>query len=244
MKKTLIAIVKDILSDLDSEDVSTLSASVEALQIARIVEQTFYDITATRLIPEHQSLIKLTALSDTLFPTHFQYPTNVKVISTVWYDQSSDSSYKYGLIDWCEPEAFLKLVDSVGSNYTLVNDKTAGTKLRIMNNKLPTLYTSFDDQYIVMNSFNSTVDTTLTEAKVRAIGVTHPIFSLSDSYVPDLDATMFPYLVNEAKSRAFSIYKGGPDQKIEQAARRQKTYIQNDLHRTKKSPTGRRYGRS
>jgi len=56
MKKALLEIVKDILSSMDSEDVNSISDSVEALQVAKIVEETFYDIIATRNVPEHSSL--------------------------------------------------------------------------------------------------------------------------------------------------------------------------------------------
>ena len=48
MKKTLLQIVQNILSDLDSEDVNSISDTVEAMQIARVVENTFYNIVATR----------------------------------------------------------------------------------------------------------------------------------------------------------------------------------------------------
>ena len=63
VKKTLLQIVQNILSDMDSEDVNSLNDSIEAQQVASIVEDTYYNIIATRHIPEHQELIKLTALS-------------------------------------------------------------------------------------------------------------------------------------------------------------------------------------
>lgn len=243
MKKTLLEIVKDILSDMDSEDINSISDTIEALQVAKVVESTFYDIIATREIPEHQSLIKLTALSDSAYPTHFVLEDEQAKIDAVWYDVSSDGSFKYRELKLLTPAEFLSLADSRGGNYTLVDDKVAGTKLRILNNKMPNYYTSFDDEHIVVDSYDSTVDTTLQNSKVRALGYTYPTFSISDAYTPDIDASMFPYLVQEAKSRAMSIYKGQIDQKIEQAARRQKVYVQNDKHRLARPDNRRQYGR-
>lgn len=243
MKKTLVQIVKDILSDLDSEDVNSISDTVEALQVAKFVEQTFYDIISTRPVPEHLSLIKLTSLSDSDFPTHFALLDSQAKIHNVWYDTSDDDSFQYSEIKYLEPIEFLGLVDKRTSDYVLVDDKTAGTKLRIDNTKQPQYYTSFDDEHIVMDSYKATIDTTLTSAKSRAFGLTFPTFSISDSYVPDLDASLFPYLVQEAKSRAFSTMKGAIDQKTEQAARRAKVHVQNDQYRLRAPTKKREYGK-
>lgn len=232
IKKTLLEIVQNILSDLDSEAVNSISDSVEAAQIATVVENTFYNIVSTREIPEHHSLIKLTALSDSNFPTHFSYPDNVKGVSGLWYDVSPDGSFEYREVTYCDPRDFLSRTGSPSSDYTLVSDKVAGTKLRIVNNKMPSFYTSFDDEHIVMDAYDSTVDSTLQESKIRVMGYTIPTFSVSDAHVPDLDAEMFQYLVNESKSVCFSLFKGGPDPKIDQAARRQKSYVQNDMYKT------------
>ena len=75
MKTTLLQIVQSILSDMDSEEVNSISDTTEALQIASVVEDTYYNIVAARDIPEHNTLIFLTSLVDSTRPTHFQYPT-------------------------------------------------------------------------------------------------------------------------------------------------------------------------
>jgi len=231
MKKTLLQIVQSILSDMDSEDVNSLSDSIEAQQVASIVEDTYFNIIATRDIPEHYELLKLTAASDSEFPTHFHYPTQCKEIQTLWYE---DKNGDYREITWCEPMDFIRKTDQVGEDYDTVLDKNGGTKLRILNNQDPSFYTSFDDEWVVLNSYDSTVDTTLQSSKVRAYGVVYPTFQRTDSFVPDLDNTMFPYLIAESKSVAMSLLKGQSDPKIEQAARRQQSYVQNDMYKTKR----------
>jgi len=42
-----------------------------------------------------------------------------------------------------------------------------------------------------------------------------------------------PLLLAESKSTCMSLFKGGPDPKIDQAARRLKSYVQNDQYKTK-----------
>lgn len=240
MKKTLLQIVQNILSDMDSEDVNSISDTVEATQIASIVENTFYNIIATRNVPEHEELLKITALADNTYPTHFQYPENLKTLNKLWYQNSSGV---YTEIKYCEPLEFIKRVDAPQDNYDTVYDKNGGTSLRIINNKHPQYYSSFDDDYVILDSYESSVEATLQESKIRGHGTVYPVFSISDSYVPDLDAVYFPYLINESKAMAQDLLKGGATAKTEQAARRQKSYIQNDRQRSKGANTRNNYGR-
>jgi hypothetical protein len=226
---------------MDSEDVNSISDSEEALQIVDIIETTYFDIIATREIPEHKELLKLTALSDSDFPTHFLYPTNTKEVEVLDY---KDSDGFYRSVYWVEPLDFLARTDDLSSNVTLVSDKNGGTTLRIANNKQPTFYTSFDDEYIVMNSHDNVVESTLQQSKIRVYGTKYPTFDkTTDTFTPDLDETMFPYFIAEAKSVCMSLLKGGSDPKIEQAARRHKSFMQNDMYKTKRPNKWQSYGR-
>lgn len=243
VKKTLLEIVKDILSDLDSEDITSIDDTIEAGQVAKIVESVFYDLVSTRELPEHLELLKLTALADSSYPTHFLVPDNVARIETIWYDVSDDDSFEYKKMNWCEPLDFLRRTDALTANYTTVSDKNGGTKLRIENNKHPSFYTSFDEDYIVFNAHKTTVDSTLTEAKIRVMGKVIPVFDRSDSYVPDIDNVMFPRLISEASSYAFDVLKGGTTLKVEQRAKRQKNFVQNDQYKQTKPNERNDYGR-
>lgn len=241
MKKTLLQIVQDILAQADSEDVNTIAETVESDQVATICSIVFDEMIIAHHVPEHEELIKLTAASDSAFPTHFHYPTNVSKVKCVWY---KDSDGLYHELTFIEPLDFLNRTDGLTSNYTAVADKNGGTTLRIGNNKDPRFYTSFDDYWIVMDSHDSTVDSTLQESKVRAYGTRRPVFSKTDSYVPDLDENLFPLYLNECTGRYMSLLGGGPDPKVEKALRIQKTA--NSKHRHRQSGRGstwRNYGR-
>ena len=56
-------------------------------------------------------------------------------------------------------------------------------------------------------------------------------------------ATLMPLLLAESKSTSMSLFKGGSDPKIEQAARRLKSYVQNDQYKTRLASRS-QYGRS
>lgn len=240
IKRNLLQIVQSILSDTDGAEVNTILDTVESSQVTNIIENTFYDLVSTRIIEEHSGLIVLTALSDTTRPTHFTIPDNVKRVGTVWYKDDTGLYYE---VTWQEPLDFLNASDRITENYATSIDLTSGTTLRVRNNHNPTYFTSFDNKNIVMDSYDATVEATLQQSKVRAQGYTIPVFVKSDTYVPDIDEVRVQLLINEATSRVQSLFKGGPDPKTEQAARRQKSYVQNDQLKVGEQNNWKDYGR-
>jgi hypothetical protein len=117
------------------------------------------------------------------------------------------------------------------------------TDLYVRTDKHPSYYTSFNDYYIIMDSYDSSVEATLQQSKTRAMGSVYPSFSQTDSFEPDIDKNLIPLLTAEAKSACFSLFKGGSDPKVEQAARRLKSYVQNDMYKIKRANTRNNYGR-
>jgi len=243
MKRTLLEMVQSILSDMDSEDVNSISDTNEAEQIASVIEDTYYNIISARDIPEHQQLLKLTSLSDSTRPTHFRYPDNVKQIESLSYNIATTGS-NYKSIYYVHPLEFLEKMDDQSSASLKVSDKVGNTDLFVYNNVDPSYYTSFDDYHIIMDAYKSSSGNTLEADKTRAYGTVYPTFTISDSFEPDLDDNMLPYLLAEAKSTCFSLFKAGSDPKVEQQARRLKSYVQNDMHRTKRANKRPSYGRT
>lgn len=240
MKKTLLELVQSILSDMDSEPVNSISDSIEAEQIASVIEDTYFNFVSSREIPEHRRLIKITALSDNTKPTHFKYVG--RQLYWIRYNIDENSQTNYREIKYMDPGSFAtRNLDT--SNVTTVYDVSASTNLLILNDRMPSIYTSFDDEHIVMDAFKSSVESTLQTTKTQAYGIVTPTFSLSDTFEPDLDEDLIPYLLAEAKSASFSLFKSGSDPKVEQAARRLKSYVQNDMFRTKKENVRNKYGR-
>lgn len=241
MKTTLLQIVQSILSDMDSEDVNSISDTIEAQQIASVVEDTYYNIIAAREIPEHNKLMSLTAMANSAKPTHFKYPTNTKKVERVEYNVGTVADKEFRVIDFVDPVKFL---DNMDEEALLVETFDGSLDIFVSNDRPPSYYTSFDDEYIIMDSYDASVDSTLQASKVRAMGSSYPTFSQIDSFQPDLDNTLMPYLLAESKSACFSLFKGGPDPKVEQAARRLKSFQQNDMHKTARANKKPNYGRT
>ena len=246
MKLTLLEIVQNILSYLDSEEVNTISDSVEAMQVATIVRDTYYNLITNSFIPEHETLLKLESFADSAHPTHFRYPANVKKVKTIWYDcKDGDLSgrTRYKEVLWVEPEDFLNRINTAYEDSDEILDPNSGTTLFIRNNQNPSYYTSFDDSTLVFNSYNKSVEATLQTSKTRAFGSVYPSFSVEDDFTPELQANFFPLLISESKAMAFSTLKGYVDPKVDQAARRQRSSIQNDKFVNERPTKWNDYGR-
>ncbi len=234
MKKTLLEIVQDILNDLDSDSVNSIDDTIEATQVANIVAQTYFDLISDRVIPEHFELFRLVALSDSERPNYMRLPDDVGTIEEVWYNKSSDGEQEYKEIHWHDPSDFLRHTsarNSSASDTKIVLDINSSTQLLIYTDRMPFMYTSFDNKHLVFDSHDATIDDSLQAGKSRGYGQLIPTVTLTDGFTFDFEAKYFPYLLAEAKSRSFSILHKTIDQKVEQTARRHKSFIQSEKYR-------------
>ena len=245
MKTTLLELVQSILSDMDSEAVNSISDSVEAQQVASVIEDTYYNIISNRDIPELKRIITLTSLSDSTRPTHFKYPENVKQLEEIRYNIALSGGVTYAVVPFIDPLEFIarQSTDEDATAIIQVPDVDTSAVFLIRNDTMPTYYTSFDDEHIVFNAYDASVESIMQASKTMAYGTVYPTFSITDAFEPHLDDNMMPYLLAESKSVCFSLFKSGSDPKVEQAARRLKSYVQNDMFRTKQANKRPHYGR-
>ena len=240
--------VQEILSDIDSDEVESIDDTVEAEQIVSILKSTYYAMMSNRDWPHLRRSIQISSLGDTAKPTHMKIQDGVKELCFLKYNKEKSGATKkdYGSVEYLQPDHFLHKTnqwDSSASDVTVVTDG-GGIEVLVKNDKAPTYYTSFDDENIVMNSYDASVDTTLQNSKTRAYGYIYPTFSQTNDFTPDIDDSMLPYLLAEAKSVCFSLFKSGSDPKVEQSARRLKSFVQNDMYKTKQENKRPHYGRT
>jgi hypothetical protein len=245
-KMTLLEIVQDTMNDMDSDEVNSISDTVEATQIANICRSVYYDVITTVDLPEHTELMAVSGLSDSTRPNYMD-ANSVTEIKEFRYNVSDTAGeLEYKLIEYVLPDDFIQRIvtrDTSQTEVIIVTDPTNGISLPIINNKMPDYYTSFDDRYLCFDSYDSTVDTTLQSSKTMVLGIKLPSFTMTDGSVPDMDDTIFPYYLAEVKSRALSLLKGGPDPKVEQFARKHRYFQKNNRWKTGEQRILNDYGR-
>jgi hypothetical protein len=246
-KMTLLDMVQDILSDMDSDEVNSISDTVEALQVAQIIKSTYYNIIDGRDYPFLHELFQLDTSGTSIRPTHLKLPETIIDLDWIKYNKkkSGETRNRYEKIKYKTPEEFLDIInqlDSSSATVQLVEDIT-GVELNILNNKAPEYFTSFDDETLVFDSFDSSVDSTLQNSKLQCYGKRSVAFLLEDSFVPDLPVQMFSYLHNEAKSTCFARLKQIADLKSEQVSVSQKRRMSQEAWKVVKGIQYPNYGR-
>jgi len=244
---TLLELTQDILSDMDSDEVNSINDTVEALQVAQILKTTYFEILNDGDWPHLGQLMQLDASGSSAKPTHMTMPDAVRYMKWVKYNKkkSTDTKDKYAEVTYQTPEDFLNQVnyrDSSADNIKVVSDDS-GVQLLILDDTAPTYYTSFDNDTIVFDSYDSVVDATLKKSKTQTYVYKEPTFSLTDTYVPDLPAKAFPYLLAEAKSVAFNVLKQSANPKEEQRSARQKRRLSQERWRLEGGISYPSYGR-
>jgi len=247
-KMTLLEMTQDILSDMDSDEVNSINDSVESLQVAQIIKTTYYNIIDGRDYDFLYELFQLEPSGDSSKPTHMKLPENIIDLKYIKYNtrKLADTKDKYLKIKYLNPEDFMTIVDARDSsktNVTVVTDST-GISINVKNDKAPEYFTSFDDEYLVFDSYDSQVDTTLRNNKTQCHGKRSVAFTLLDTFTPDLPVQMFSYLLAEAKSTAFVTLKQLPNAKAEQISNSQKRRMSQDAWRLKNGIEYPNYGRS
>ena len=109
MKRNLLDIVQEILSDLDSDEVNSIDDTIESEQVVTILKSTYYAMIANRDWPHTRQALKLSALGDSSKPTHMKIEDNVKTICFINYNKikQGETRKNYTKLEYLEPEKFI-----------------------------------------------------------------------------------------------------------------------------------------
>lgn len=227
MKSSLLTIVQDILLSLDADEVSSIDDTLEATQVANIVKNTYLNMASTRNWSGQKRLITFDHSGTPDKPTHLKSPENLKELHSFRYNCSRDNRIEYREVCYREPDDFLRINSyrAQPDDSTRVIQDFGGTPLVILTNRHPLYWTSFDDTYIVCDAYDKEVDDALQSSKTQLHVTQFPSFIVEDDFVPDIPVEAFQALYNEAKSTAFVEVKQVANQKAEQEARRQQSWL-------------------
>ena len=238
MQLTLLELVQDILSSMDSDEVNSINDTTEAMQVAKIVRQVYFNIISRADLPELKTLFQLTASGDSSQPVLMIKPEDVAQIEWIKYniEPATDTTDSYQYVTILPIQQFMDMIHTFDIDEDNVlsmtlNDITYYYK----DDKEPQWCTVIDDNYIIFDSHDADVDTTLQSSKSLAFGKTNPTFTVADAFVPEIDEQQFPLLLNESKSLAFTELKQLPHEKAELEARRQWRTLQRTKHLPKMS---------
>jgi hypothetical protein len=234
-KMTLLEMVQETLSDMNSDNVTSISDTIESMQVARIFKTTFMNLYNDRSWPTNGKLFRLESVADSNRPTHMRMAENVQHIDWVKYNVADDVSDPLNFIDirYLLPADFLNFVMARNSTHSYAETvfDFHGTPLIIYNDRQPTYYTTFDDEYLVFDSFDSDMDSVLQASKTQVFGTAEPEFVMDDAFVPDIPMKAFPYFLAEAKKTAFLKVKEVFSASDAETSTRQKAWLSRNKRR-------------
>jgi hypothetical protein len=239
MKYTLLDMTQSIASSMDSDEINSINDSVESLQIANVIRSAYFDIISRANLPEHYTIVTLDAYTDNTKPIFMTVPETVSKIVWLKYNKTETAADNPNmqLITYLTLSQFLDRMQSIDPDGVDVDtfDHTVGSdtfKFVYYTDTQPSYYTTFDDNTVVFDSFDSAIDTTLQKSKTQCYGKSVIPFTMADSFTPDLDEDQFPLLLNEAKSLAWLELKQSPHLIAERNIKRNWSHVQKNKYRT------------
>lgn len=207
MNRTLLYTVQRVLEKLNLDPVNSIADSEDALLISREAETTFYDMMTRAEWKQNLELLKLDSVSDLFQPTVLYLPAHVHKVSSVRYDCTELNKNKdIRTIKFLEPEEFLD------RSYCLNSDKdnvvqmlVNGVMVMIEDDKHPRYYTSFDNEFLVFDSYNKEISDTILAANTICYGEIVEPWLEEDTFVIPLQDNIYP-LYLASLSAACSMY--------------------------------------
>lgn len=226
MKYTLLDIVKNILSSLDSDEVESINDTTESQQVALIVRGAFYDLQSRLNLPEHFDFFNLTSTVSASTPVTLYLPTNVSSVSWLKYDltKPTDENKNIKELVYLPLDQFTELSYSYAASQEqtqsyVVPRGSYNINLYCVNTRGPSYYSVVNDSVVLFDSFDSETESYITASKITGYGKLQYDFPLLDTFTPSLDEQQFQLLVNEAKGTAWVELKQTANERAEKKVR-------------------------
>jgi len=228
MKRTLLELTQSVLNDLDADEVNGIDDTIESQQVATIIKDVYLGLIDSKTWPHLKKLIQLDSLASLDKPNYLKLPETIKELILFKYDKrlKEDDPVRMEEVKYLYPDQFLNITAARNnSDNTKVVEDFSGTPIIIFNNKPPQYWTSFDDNYIVCDSYTFSIEDTLQTSKTQVLAYMDPVWVHLDNAVPDLPSEAFSLLLEESKSTAAIKIKQYTDQKAEQNSRRHRKFM-------------------
>lgn len=249
MKSNLLTLVQNTLSAMNSDEVDDIDDTEEARQVARIAEEVFYDLSSMKEWGHKKEIITLEASGDNIQPTRMKLPSNVLELFWVQYDkkETGDTKPNFSKLKYIDPEYFIQRtinLDSNDSNIIEVVDDVQSLTFKVYNDRAPEYYTSFDDEYIWCDSYDSVIDATLQSSKTIAYATVLTTFTRTNTFIPDIPNKDWALYRNLVVTKCFEEIKQMPANQASSMAKRLlvRSQVENGQRINGKYP-GVNYGR-
>lgn len=233
LKYTLLELTQAVLSSLDSDEVNSITDTVESQQVVEVIKTVYDDMISRGDLTSNKILFNLNASGDVTKPVLMTKPDFIDRIEWLKYNiiLNTETDPVWEELTYLNVSDFMDYIHAYRPSETNVDTFDYSINGSIFtftyrNDTRPQYYTSFDDNTLVFDSYDNTVDTTLQATKTLAYGSKTTSFTKTDTFTPSLSDQQFSLLLNEAKSLAWAELKQTAHTKAETSARRGWRHLQ------------------
>jgi len=246
-RMSLLEIVQRTLDAMNHDNVNSISDTIESRQISEEARVVYYELMDREDWPHLIKLLPLEPSPDLDHPNYMKIPVDVVRIDEIRYEATGqdDTRRQFRVVKYLNPNDFLDLVymrNSDDTNTIEVQDFDGATLL-ILDNAAPTYWTTFDDEYIVFDSYDAAMSDTLLEAKSSALAKVISTWTTADTFIPDMPDHMFSTYLAEVTAAAFTYWKQGQSIKDEQRAARGIARLRKDARKITATWSKANYGK-
>lgn len=218
-KKTLLEMTQEILEEMGSDQVNSISDTIESTQVAGFIRQAFESLVTERAWEFQKVVTTLTPPSSSATPTTFTMLDTIYELIWMKYDDN--------YVTWMDPTEFDDMIKD--RDTTAANVDADG----FYTDRDPSWWTTYDDTSIIFDAYDSTEGATLIGANLRVYAYVEPSWTHSDNFTPALPLKYFKLLEDEARSLCYTFIIKAPSGKVEQRLRNKRAQMQGN-----NSPTG------
>ena len=244
-KKTLLRIVQLIGERIGSDEIDAIDETIEVDEIVSILEMTYDEILDRRdweFLRDRTLRMKARLGGDTkLF--NLTIPSSVTKLQCVKY---IDDNGKFPELEYLDACAFIERLDgrnALEANVTeIANDD--GVLLKIITDQPPTFYTSFDEDNLSFDAYDSTRGTGTQAVDSLILANVKPAMDFTDPAATfPIPERMQTLLINEAMATAGVALRQVQDPRAERIARRQGIKLRELEPRTQRDLQVKQHGR-
>lgn len=216
---TLLEMVQAVLAAISSDSVNSISDTIESMEVAYVIRDCYTDLVTSR--DDWQWLkttSQLTSSGDADYPTRMSIPATISAIDWIKYNKKD--------VKYLTPKQFKDVLDTRVETADVVDANG------YVVNRDPIYWTTYDDNYIWFDGYNSDDDTTLMTSKSFVYGTKTWEWTMDDEYTPLLPSKLVPAFLAECKAEAFSSVKQQANPRQERKAKRGRDRIQKHARLT------------
>ena len=244
-KRTILKLVQDLGSAISSDEIDSLTETVEVVDIVKILERSFNEVISRRdweFIKDRVLQLDAIAGGDTKI-NNLVIPTNVTRLQCVKY---IDDNGKFPEIKYKAPCDFIDFVQSRDVSLTnvtaILNDD--GVAINTVTDQPPQFYTSFDEINLTFDAYDSARGTGNQASDSVIVANVIPTVDFTDpTAVLPIPERMEVLIFTEAQATCNYELRQTADPRSERIARRQNIKMRELEPKTRRDIQEVNYGR-